>query len=132
MKTIIETAQATPTLSTLVSAIGAAGVVDTLSGVGPFTVFAPTNDAFAKIPADKLTALLADKAKLTSVLTYHVVQGKVMAKDVAGLTEATTVQGGKLKVASKDGVTINGAKVTKADIECSNGVVHLIDAVLMP
>ena len=132
MRNIIETAQATPSLSTLVSAIGTAGLVDTLSGVGPFTVFAPTNDAFAKIPEDKLKALLADKAKLTSVLTYHVVPGKVLAKDIAGSTETTTVQGGKLKVASKDGVTINDAKVTRADIECSNGVVHLVDTVLMP
>ncbi len=132
MKNIIETAVGNPDFSTLVTAIKAAGLVDTLSGTGPFTVFAPTNEAFAKIPKETLDAVLADKTKLTSILTYHVVAGKVMSKDVATMTEATTVQGSKVKISAKDGVMINNAKVTKTDIECSNGVIHVIDTVLMP
>lgn len=132
MKTIIETASGNPDFSTLVTAIKAAGLVDTLSGTGPFTVFAPTNDAFAKIPKTTLDGVLADKTKLTAILTYHVVAGKVMASDVATMTDATTVEGSKVKINAKDGVMINDAKVTKADIECSNGVIHVIDTVLMP
>ena len=132
MKNIIETAVANPEFSTLVTAVTAAGLVDTLSGAGPFTVFAPTNEAFAKIPTTTLAAVLADKAKLTSILTYHVVAGKVMAKDVATMTEATTVQGKKVTIDAKHGVMVNNAKVTTADIECSNGVIHVIDTVLMP
>ena len=132
MKNIIETAVGNPDFSTLVTAIKAAGLVDVLSGTGPFTVFAPTNAAFAKIPKDKLDAVLADKAKLTSILKYHVVAGKVMSKDVATMTEATTLEGSKVKIDAKNGVMINDAKVTTADIECSNGVIHVIDTVLMP
>ncbi len=132
MKNIIETAIANPDFSTLVTAIKAAGLVDTLSGTGPFTVFAPTNEAFAKIPKATLDAVLADKAKLTSILTYHVVAGKVMAKDVAAMTKAKTLEGSDVKIDAKDGVMINDAKVTKADLECSNGVIHVIDTVLMP
>jgi uncharacterized surface protein with fasciclin (FAS1) repeats len=132
MHNIIETASSNPDFSTLVTAIKAADLVATLSGTGPFTVFAPTNEAFAKIPEATLTAVLADKAKLTSVLTYHVVSGKVMSKDIATMTEATTVEGGKITIDTKEGVMINNAKVTKADIECSNGVIHVIDTVLMP
>ena len=132
MKNIVETAMGNPMFSTLVTAVKAADLVDTLSGAGPFTVFAPTNDAFAKIPATTLTAVLADKAKLTSILTYHVVSGKVMSKDVATMTEATTVQGEKVKIDASNGVMINNAKVVTADIECSNGVIHVIDTVLMP
>ncbi len=132
MKNIIETAVANPDFSTLVSAVTTAGLVDTLSGTGPFTVFAPTNAAFAKIPEATLKALLADKAKLAAVLTYHVVPGKVMSKDVATMTDATTVQGSKVKINATKGVMINDATVTKADIECSNGVIHAIDTVLMP
>jgi uncharacterized surface protein with fasciclin (FAS1) repeats len=132
MKSIIETALENPQFSTLVTAVKAADLVETLSGPGPFTVFAPTNDAFAKIPAETLQAVLADKAKLTSILTYHVVSGKVMAEDVVSLTEAKTVQGGTLKIDASNGVMINDAKVTTADIECSNGVIHVIDTVLMP
>jgi uncharacterized surface protein with fasciclin (FAS1) repeats len=132
MMNIIETAVANPDFSTLVTAVKAAGLVETLSGTGPFTVFAPTNEAFKKIPEATLKAALADKAKLTSILTYHVVPGKVMAKDVAGMTEAATVQGKKVKISATDGVMINDSKVTKADIECSNGVIHVIDTVLMP
>lgn len=132
MKSIIETALENPQFATLVTAVKAADLVETLSGPGPFTVFAPTNDAFAKIPAETLQAVLADKAKLTSILTYHVVSGKVMAADVVSLTEAKTVQGGTLKIDASNGVMINDAKVTTADIECSNGVIHVIDTVLMP
>jgi uncharacterized surface protein with fasciclin (FAS1) repeats len=132
MKTIIETASSNPDFSTLVTAIKAAGLVDTLSGTGPFTVFAPSNAAFAKIPKATLDSVLADKAKLTSILTYHVVAGKVMSKDVATMTEATSVEGSMLKINTKDGVMINDAKVTTADLECSNGVIHVIDTVLMP
>lgn len=132
MKNIIETAIANPDFSTLVTAIKAADLVETLSGTGPFTVFAPTNEAFAKIPEATLKAVLSDKAKLTSILTYHVVAGKVMSKDVANMTKAKTVEGSDVKIDAKDGVTINDAKVTKADIECSNGVIHVIDTVLMP
>ena len=111
MKNIVETAMGNPMFSTLVTAVKAAGLVETLSGTGPFTVFAPTNDAFAKIPADTLKGVLADKAKLTSILTYHVVSGKVMSKDVAGMTEATTVQGEKVKIDASNGVMINNAKL---------------------
>lgn len=132
MKNIIETASSNPDFSTLVTAIKTAGLVDTLSGVGPFTVFAPTNEAFAKIPKETLDAVLADTAKLTSILTYHVVAGKVMAKDAAELTEATTVEGSRITIDSSEGVKINDASVTTADIECSNGVIHVIDTVLMP
>lgn len=132
MKNIIETAVNNPDFSTLVTAIKAAELVETLSGTGPFTVFAPTNAAFAKIPEATLKAILADKAKLTSILTYHVVASKVLSKDVATMTEAKTVQGSNITIDAKDGVMINNAKVTKADIECSNGVIHVIDTVLMP
>lgn len=132
MKNIIETAVGNPDFSTLVTAIKKAELVNTLSGTGPFTVFAPTNAAFAKIPDATLQAVLADKTKLTSILTYHVVSGKVMAKDVATMTEAKTVQGSKITIDAKHGVMINTAKVITADIECSNGVIHVIDTVLMP
>jgi uncharacterized surface protein with fasciclin (FAS1) repeats len=132
MKSIIDTAVSAGNFSTLVTAIKEAGLIDTLSGKGPFTVFAPTDEAFAIIPADTLSAVLADKAKLTSILTYHVVAGKVMAKDVAGMTEAKTVQGSTIAVDTTGGVKINDAKVVSADIECTNGVIHAIDTVLMP
>ena len=132
MKNIVETAVAAGSFKTLVTAVQVAGLVDTLSGAGPFTVFAPTDEAFAKIPKETLDAVLADKAKLTAILTYHVVAGKVMASDVMGLTSAKTVQGGEVKIDTTYGVMINNAKVVKADIECSNGVIHAIDSVLMP
>jgi len=129
---IVDTAVAAGSFSTLVSAVQAAGLVETLKGPGPFTVFAPTDDAFAKLPAGTIEGLLADKAKLTAVLTYHVVAGKVMAADVLKLREVTTVQGGKALVDTKDGVVIDGARVVKTDIVCSNGVIHVIDAVMLP
>jgi uncharacterized surface protein with fasciclin (FAS1) repeats len=131
MKNIIETAIANPDFSTLVTAIKAADLVETLSGTGPFTVFAPTNAAFAKIPEATLKAVLEDKEKLTSILTYHVVSGAVMSKDVTTLTEAKTVQGSMVHIDTKSGVMINDAKVITADIECSNGVIHVIDTVLI-
>ena len=132
MKTIIETAVAAGTFNTLVAAVKAAGLVETLSGEGPFTVFAPTDEAFAKIPKETLDAVLADKEKLTSILTYHVVSGKVMSGQIAGMQSAKTVQGKDLHITAQDGVMINEAKVVQADIECSNGVIHVIDSVLMP
>ena len=130
-KDIVDTAVAAGSFKTLATALQAADLVDTLKGKGPFTVFAPTDEAFAKIPKAQLDALLADKAKLTAVLTYHVVPGKVMAKDVkAG--KVKTVQGGELTVATTGGVTVDGAKVTKTDIAASNGVIHVIDTVVLP
>ena len=130
-KDIVDTAVSAGTFKTLATALQAAGLVDTLKGKGPFTVFAPTDAAFAKVPKADLDALLADKAKLTAVLTYHVVPGKVMAKDVkAG--EVKTVQGSSFTVATAGGVTVNGAKVTATDIAADNGVIHVIDTVIMP
>jgi len=124
--------QAAGQFGTLAKALTAAGLIDTLKGPGPFTVFAPTDAAFAKIPADKLNALLADKAKLTKVLTYHVLPGKVMAADVKS-GKAKTVQGQDLKImVSGMGVKVNDATVTKTDILASNGVIHVIDRVVMP
>lgn len=132
-KNIVETAVAAGQFETLVTAVKAADLVETLSGEGPFTVFAPTDSAFAKIPQADLEALLADKDALTGVLTYHVVPGKVMAADVVGLSEAETVQGSTVDI-SVDGETvmIDGAKVVQTDIETSNGVIHVIDSVIMP
>jgi uncharacterized surface protein with fasciclin (FAS1) repeats len=130
-KDIVDTAVAAGNFKTLVTALQAAGLIDTLKGPGPFTVFAPTDAAFAKIPKDQLDALLKDKAKLTAVLTYHVVAGKVMAKDVkAG--KAKTVQGSELTLGTTGGVTVDNAKVVAADVVADNGVIHVIDTVLMP
>jgi uncharacterized surface protein with fasciclin (FAS1) repeats len=131
-KDIVETAVAAE-FKTLVKAVQAAGLVDTLKSKGPFTVFAPTDKAFAAIPKEKLEALLKDKKALAAVLTYHVVSGKVMAADVVKLDEAKTVQGQNVRILSKNGkVRINEATVVKADIATSNGVIHVIDAVLLP
>jgi len=131
-KDIVDTAVAAGSFKTLVAAIQAAGLVDTLKGPGPFTVFAPTDEAFAKIPKADLDALIADKAKLTKVLTYHVVPGKVMASDVTKLKEAKTVEGQMVRIDSSSGVKVNGANVVKADVEASNGVIHVIDSVILP
>ena len=131
-KDIVDTAVAAGSFKTLASALQAAGLVDTLKGKGPFTVFAPTDEAFAKIPKAALDALIADKAKLAKVLTYHVVAGKVMAADVMKLKEAKTVEGQMVKIDTSNGVKVNNAKVVKADVEASNGVIHVIDTVLMP
>ena len=134
-KDIVDTAVGAGSFKTLVAAVQAAGLVETLKGAGPFTVFAPTDEAFAKLPAGTVESLLKpeNKEKLVAVLTYHVVPGKVMAADVVKLTEAPTVQGSKAKVKVVDGaVMIDNAKVVKTDIETSNGVIHVIDAVILP
>jgi uncharacterized surface protein with fasciclin (FAS1) repeats len=131
-KDIVDTAVAAGSFKTLATALQAAGLIDTLKGAGPFTVFAPTDEAFAKIPKADLDALLKDKAKLTAVLTYHVVAGKVMAADVVKLKEAKTVQGSSIKIDTMKGVKVDGANVVKTDIACSNGVIHVIDSVIMP
>ena len=132
-KDIVDTAVAAGDFNTLVTAVKAAGLVETLKGEGPFTVFAPTDAAFAKVPTDTLNALLADKAALANVLTYHVVAGKVMAADVVKLTSAVTVQGQSVSIEVKDGkVYVDGAQVVTTDIKASNGVIHVIDAVILP
>jgi len=132
MSNIVEIAISAGTFKTLVQAIQAAALVETLSAQGPFTVFAPDDDAFAKLPAGTVDSLLRDIPKLKDILTYHVVAGKVMSADVAGLTSAKTVQGKELSIDTKDGVKVNEAKVIKADIEGDNGVIHVIDSVLIP
>ena len=134
MKDIIDTAVAAGTFKTLATALTTAGLIDTLKGPGPFTVLAPTDEAFAKIAASDLKALLADKAQLTAVLTYHVVAGNVPAATVTTLHEATTVEGSKILIKVEGGkVVLNGTShVTATDIAASNGVIHVIDTVLMP
>ena len=134
-KDIVDTAVGAGSFKTLVAAVKAADLVDTLKGKGPFTVFAPTDEAFAKLPAGTVESLLKpeNKNKLVAILTYHVVAGKVTAKDVVNLTEAKTVQGSSVKIAVKEGkVSVDGANVVKTDIETSNGVIHVIDAVILP
>lgn len=132
-KDIVETAITSGKFKTLVTAVQAAGLVDTLKGTGPFTVFAPTDEAFAKLPQGALDGLLKDKTALAGVLTYHVVPGTVMAADVVKLKSAKTVQGQAVNiVAGKGGVQVNGSNVTMTDIICKNGVIHVIDAVLLP
>ena len=132
-QTIVDIAASNPDFSTLVTALTEAGLVDTLQGEGPFTVFAPTNAAFDALPEGQLAALLANKEQLAAVLTYHVVAGKVMASDVVNLTSATSVQGEPIAItASADGVKVNDANVTATDIEASNGVIHVIDRVILP
>jgi uncharacterized surface protein with fasciclin (FAS1) repeats len=128
---IVDTAVSAGSFNTLVKAVQAAGLVDTLKGPGPFTVFAPTDEAFAKIPKAQLDALLQDKAALTKVLTYHVVPAKVMAADVkAG--KVKSVQGGELTISTMGGVKVNGANVVKTDVVASNGVIHVVDTVILP
>ena len=132
-KDIVDTAVAAGNFKTLAKLLTDAGLVDTLKGAGPFTVFAPTDEAFAKVPKATLEALAADKAKLRAVLTYHVVPGKVMAADVVKLTEAKTVQGQMVRISAAGGkVKVNDANVIKTDILCTNGVIHVIDAVILP
>jgi uncharacterized surface protein with fasciclin (FAS1) repeats len=134
-KDIVDTAVGAKQFSTLVAAVKAAGLVETLKGEGPFTVFAPTNAAFEKLPEGTVESLLKpeNKDKLVAVLTYHVVPGKVMAKDVVGLSKAKSVQGKEITITVKgDQVMVDKAKVTKTDIECSNGVIHVINAVILP
>ncbi len=132
---IVDTAVSAGSFKTLVAAVKAGGLVDTLKGDGPFTVFAPTDEAFAKLPAGTVEDLLKpeNKEKLVSILTYHVIPGKVMSGDIAGKEMMVkTVQGGEAKVNATSGVMIDSAKVVKADIEASNGVIHVIDAVILP
>ena len=130
-KDIVDTAVAAGAFKTLAVALEKAGLIGTLKGKGPFTVFAPTDAAFAKVPKKDLDALLADKSKLASVLTYHVVPGTVMAKDVkAG--KVKTVQGSDLTLSTSDGVKVDGANVVKTDIVADNGVIHVIDSVVLP
>jgi uncharacterized surface protein with fasciclin (FAS1) repeats len=132
---IVDTAVAAGSFNTLATALKAAGLVDTLKGKGPFTVFAPTDEAFAKLPAGTIEDLLKpeNKAKLVSILTYHVVPGAVSSGEVVKMTSAKTVQGQSVKISSKDGgVMIDGAKVVKADVKASNGVIHVIDSVILP
>jgi len=134
-KDIVDTAVAAGKFKTLATALTEAELVETLKGKGPFTVFAPTDKAFAKLPEGTIKSLLQpeNKEKLTAILTYHVVPGRVMAADVVGLETAKTVQGGELRVRVEDGkVYINNARVVKTDINTSNGVIHVIDSVLLP
>ena len=131
---IVETALAAKNFSTLAAALGAAGLVETLKGEGPFTVFAPTDAAFAKVPQQTLEDLLRpeNKQKLAAVLTYHVVPGKVTSHEVIAMNSATTLQGQKLNISRGDDVKINEAKLIITDVEATNGVIHVIDSVLMP
>jgi uncharacterized surface protein with fasciclin (FAS1) repeats len=132
---IVDTAVSNGSFKTLVAAVQAAGLVDTLKGPGPFTVFAPTDEAFAKLPAGTVEDLLKpeNKDKLVAILTYHVVPGKVMAADVTGKeTKAKSVQGGEITVNGTNGVMVDGAKVVQADVAADNGVIHVIDSVIMP
>jgi len=135
MHDIIDTAVAAGSFKTLAAALTAANLIDTLKSTGPFTVFAPTDEAFAKLPAGTVESLLADIPKLTAILTYHAVAGKVMAADVMTMDgqAAKTVNGATLAISTKDGVKLNGTStVVKTDIECANGVIHVIDSVLIP
>ncbi len=135
MKDIVDTAVGAGTFKTLVAAVTAAGLVDTLKGTGPFTVFAPSDEAFAKLPAGTVESLLKDIPTLTSILTYHVVSGKVLAADVMTMDgkEAKTVNGAAIKISTTGGVKLNGTStVTATDIACTNGVIHVIDTVIMP
>lgn len=133
-KDIVDTAVEAGSFGTLVAAVEAAGLVDTLKGEGPFTVFAPTDDAFAALPEGTVDDLLKpeNKEKLNAILTYHVVPGKVMSTDLSDGMTAATVQGGDVTIKTEGGVMVNDASVTSADVEASNGVIHVIDSVLMP
>ncbi len=131
-RNIVDTAREAGSFTTLLAAVEAAGLDDTLAGRGPFTVFAPNDEAFAKLPAGTVESLLADRTKLTDVLTYHVVAGRVTAADAAALPSASTVQGAELPITLNGGVQVGDASVVSADIEASNGVIHVIDRVLLP
>ena len=132
MKNIIDTVEGNPQFSTLASAIKTANLTDALSGTEPYTVFAPTNEAFKKVPPETLTEVLDDPERLSNILNYHVVAGKVMSADVMKLKEAATVEGTMFTIDTSKGIKINNASVTSADVECGNGVIHIIDTVLMP
>jgi len=132
LKNIVETAIDAGNFKTLVKAVQEAGLVDTLTAEGPFTVFAPTDEAFAKLPPGTIEDLINNKEKLTEILTYHVVPDKVMSQSVVGLSKAKTANGKEISINTENGVNIDNAKVTQTDIECSNGVIHVIDTVLIP
>jgi uncharacterized surface protein with fasciclin (FAS1) repeats len=132
MTDIVDTAINSGSFSTLVAAVKAAGLVDTLKGKGPFTLFAPNDEAFAKLPDGTVDSLLKDIPQLKKILTYHVVSGKVMAADVAKMKSAKTVEGSDVKIDAAKGVKINNATVSTADVAADNGVIHIIDTVLMP
>ena len=132
MKNLVETAIEAGNFKTLVKAVREAGLLDTLSREGPFTIFAPTDEAFAKLPAGTIDNLIKDKEKLTNVLTYHVVPDKVMSTDVLNLDNAKTVNGKEITIDTSEGVKVDKANVVKTDIECTNGVIHIIDNVLLP
>jgi uncharacterized surface protein with fasciclin (FAS1) repeats len=132
MADLVDVAVSAGTFKTLVAAVQAAGLVDTLKGKGPFTVFAPSDEAFAKLPKGTVEGLLKDLPKLKSILTYHVVAGKVTAADVMKLTTAKTVQGQSVTIQTNGGVKVNGANVVTADIMADNGVIHVIDSVILP
>lgn len=132
MADIVDTAVKAGSFNTLVAAVKAAGLVDTLKGAGPYTLFAPNDEAFAKLPAGTVDALLKDIPKLKKILTYHVVSGKVMAADVAKMKSAKTVEGSDVKINASKGVKVNDATVSTADVAADNGVIHVIDTVLMP
>ena len=132
MENIVQAATSNGSFKTLLTAVKAAGLSDTLSGIGPFTVFAPTDEAFAKLPKGTVENLLKDKIKLKEILTYHVVPGKVLARDVAKLSTTKTLQGKSLHFDNSNGVKIGNATVIKSDILTSNGVIHVIDSVMLP
>ncbi|MBW4567840.1 fasciclin domain-containing protein [Hassallia byssoidea VB512170] len=132
MPDIVDTAMSAGTFSTLVAAVTAAGLADTLKSPGPFTVFAPNDDAFSKLPSGTVEALLQDILTLRKILEYHVVSGKVTAADVVKLSQATTVEGSDVKIDASNGVKVNDATVVQPDIETENGVIHVIDSVLLP
>jgi uncharacterized surface protein with fasciclin (FAS1) repeats len=129
---IVDTAVKAGSFTTLVAAVTAAGLAETLKGTGPFTVFAPTDEAFAKLPEGTVDSLLKDIPKLKQILTYHVVSGKVMAADVVKMKSAKTVEGSEVKIDASSGVKINNSTVVTPDIAADNGVIHIIDTVLMP
>jgi uncharacterized surface protein with fasciclin (FAS1) repeats len=132
MADIVDTAVSAGSFNTLVAAVKAAGLVETLKSPGPFTVFAPTDEAFAKLPEGTVDSLLKDIPQLTKILTYHVVSGKVLSSDVVKLDKATTVQGSDVKIDASSGVKVNDATVVTPDVEADNGVIHVIDSVLLP
>jgi len=132
MADIVDVAVSNGSFKTLVAAVQAAGLVETLKGKGPFTLFAPSDDAFAKLPKGTVEGLLKDLPKLKSILTYHVVAGKVTAAEVMKMTSATTVQGQTVNIQTNGGVKINGAKVVMADVQADNGIIHVIDTVILP
>lgn len=132
MTDIVDTAFKDGSFSTLLEAVKVAGLVNTLKGSGPFTVFAPTDEAFAQLPTGTIEKLLGDIPQLTKILNYHVLEGKVMSKDVVNLDKVTTIEGYDLKIHTSDGVKVDDATVVKSDVEADNGVIHVIDTVLIP